>query len=289
LGQETSLDSGPSNFRVSVVSHDEQLLDAVALRPFIKTVLLSDLNIPEEYRSESLAENRYLVGNDWVDESFDFYGFASARWNDRFPSWPKLENLDNLVAKLPEDSNSIYLAPICWRLSSTQVPQWINDQDLLHPGMSEILKSLTRFNSMDFTAGHTYSLVMGNNFVVPKGVAFDFLEFWHKSFQFLTSQYELNFPFGYRCHICGLQSEWGIDRWTRTRHSGFLMERVSALFFLSRPDLIPVNFRRGSWQPVKKRLFNRDIGTGLKFSIFANRFVHLGNPCRGRHNEINKE
>jgi len=271
--------------RVSVVSHDPKLLNSVPNRPFIKTILLSELGIAEKFRGESLAENRYLVGHDLVDEDFDYYGFVSARWDERFPNWPKLESLDEIFNELTTDSESNFLAPICWRLSKKQVNSWINQQDLLHPGMSTLLRSVVELNSIDFDSAGPFNLVMGNNFILSKKVALDFLVFWHSSFEFLVERHGLDFPFSYRCHVCGLESDWGIDRWARSRHAGFLMERVSALFFLSRPDLTPVHFDSGSLRPVKKRIIYRELGFGLQFSLLATRAVHLGQPCRNRHNQ----
>lgn len=275
--------------RIFVVSHDQKLLDCVADTHILHKSLLSDLDIAEKYKGENLAESRFLVGNELLDGNFDFRGFVSARWDERFPKWPKLANMEKLFEEitLPQHEKSFF-APISLRLSKSQVQSWIEIQDLLHPGMKSLIVSLIEFNSISFQRNETYNLVMGNNFVIPTQIAEDFLVFWQNSLKFLEASYGLEFPFTYRCHLCGVTSVDGIDRWTRVRHAGFLLERVTALFFLSRPDLKSIYLRKGRIVELRRKPIYRGVGFGFWLTILGSKISSRGKQCNGGHQDFKK-
>jgi hypothetical protein len=266
-----------------VVSHDQKLLDRVPNRKFLKKILLSNIEIDEKYRGENLAENRYLIGNDFVEGDFDYFGFVSARWQERFPNWPQLDDLENEFASLNAPSPTDYFAPTSLRLNKLQLKSWLRAQNVVHPGMTDLLLELVRVNSIVVDRKQTYNLVMGNNFILPKQVASDFLKFWQESFHYLVEKYGLDFPFSYRCPLCGKENPLGIDRWARVRHAGFLMERVSALFFISRPELTPVIFTPTGVSPTKKLAFFRGLGIGGRLLALGTKFLRFGGTCKGNH------
>lgn len=275
------------DFRINVVSHDQFLLESIPDRPFLSKILLTDLNLPLELRGESLAESRFLVTNNLVEGNQGFIGFISARWNQRFPDWPSIENLDQLfAATLPPQSNQ-FIAPIGFKFTGRQVENWLKIQDLLHPGIEELIRELIGYHNISFHERQLYNLVMGNNFFVSKACGEELLSFWQESFAYLFGKYQLNFPYKYRCHRCGAQSEKGIGRWTDVRHAGFMMERVTALFFLSRPDLIPIGWKNGSLVEIKNKTIYRGVGIGFKASTFLERHVLRRMDCRA-HQDIRR-
>lgn len=136
------------DFRINVVSHDQFLLESIPDRPFLSKILLTDLNLPLELRGESLAESRFLVTNNLVEGNQGFIGFISARWNQRFPDWPSIENLDQLfAATLPPQSNQ-FIAPIGFKFTGRQVENWLKIQDLLHPGIEELIRELIGYHNI---------------------------------------------------------------------------------------------------------------------------------------------
>jgi hypothetical protein len=278
------------NVRIFVVTHDPKLLDEIPDIPILQKTLLGELEIDQKYQGQNLAESRFLVSDDLLSGDYDFRGFVSARWDHRFPRWPKLSEIGTLFEglTLPEHQRSFF-APISLRLTKSQVQSWLEIQDLLHPGMKGLMDQLIEFHSISFKRKVTYNLVMGNNFVIHSEVAEDFLAFWQESLVFLESAYGLDFPFKYRCHKCGVASEDGIDRWTRVRHAGFLLERVSALFFLSRPDLKSLYLHKGRIVELKRKLIYRGLGLGFRIASLGHKITSFGKPCKGGHQRIETE
>ena len=255
--------------------------------PILRKVLLTELEIPQRYRGETLAESRFLIGNHFLDGTFDFRGFVSARWDQRFPKWPKLSEIEVLFKNLNmETSSRTIFAPNCKRLSASQVALWLKSQDTFHPGMTALVEELIEFNKISFVKSGTYNLVMGNNFILPTEIAEDFLKFWHESFSYLERKHGLDFPFEYRCHKCGFNSAQGVDRWSRERHAGFLLERLSALYFLSRPELVPIQHRDGRMRHVAKEPFYRGYFVAQKLQAIGMRAFGLNKSCKIRHESL---
>lgn len=272
---------------ISVVSHDPQILDEVPENPILRKVLLSELDIPQRYTGNNLAESRFLIGSHFLEGTFDFRGFVSARWDQRFPKWPKLSAIDVLFKDLNMETYSrTFFAPNCKRLKESQVHLWVKSQDKFHPGMTALVEELIEFNKISFNTSDTYNLVMGNNFILPTAIAEDFLKFWHESFSYLEMKYGLDFPFEYRCHKCGFNSSQGVDRWSRDRHAGFLLERLSALYFLSRSELVPLQHRNGRISHVGKEPVYRGHGVAQRLQAISMRAFGMHKSCRIRHERL---
>jgi hypothetical protein len=278
------------SLNIFVVSHDVDLLEAVPPKQFLQKVLLQELDIPKRYQGENLAESRFLIGDRFIQGDYDFRGFISARWDERFPDWPKLAELDTLIGdETMRKHHEMFFAPISLKLSKSQVDSWIDIQDLLHPGMKALIEQLISFHGMRFERHNTYNLVMGNNFILSSESAKDFLAFWHKSLDFLENAYGLDFPFIFRCHKCGETSPDGIDRWTKVRHAGFLLERVTALFFLSRQDLKSFYWHKGRILELKRKRIYRGIGIGFRLNIMLEKVAVFGRSCKGSHQQTEME
>jgi hypothetical protein len=230
-----------------VLSHTNELLGMVPQKPFINKVLLSSLNIPVKFQGEELAENRFFISEESNKASGKYIGCISSRWDERFPKFPKIKDLDVLAHSL---SDLDVLAPQSLRVTKSQFVSWVNLQDLVHPGMSALLWEVIDRN-LSLEKNHHYNIVMGNNFILSRTIYFEFLNFWRKAFVDLNNKFGFDFPFSYRCPICGLESINGIGRWSRLRHSAFLYERLTAIFFASRPDLNLVTYKYSSIRQKK--------------------------------------
>lgn len=268
---------------IEVVSHDPNLLEKVPEHNSLSRHLLSELDIPEAFQGEFLAENRFFLTNGLIESGSRFVGIASARWNDRFQSWPKLENMH--VAIEPYSScENVAFAPLAMHVSGRQAKAWILAQDSVHPGMSNILIDLMESLNLRIDDDEYSHVVMGNNFVVEIERAQDFLEFWQKSFFYIVDKHGLTPPFSYRCAKCGKTNDYGIGRWSATRHIGFLLERVSSLYFMTNSSL---RFFDLSTSAQVKRTFKSflfDIGPSLYKVFFT--VVRFGRPCAHTHTPV---
>ncbi len=265
--------------RLDVVSHSKEQLESVTDNASINKVLLSDLPIPTEFKGEDLAESRYLLTRNLIGVDYDMVGFVSARWSERFPLWPDLTNLADLLIRQPAgDFRQVVVAPNILRLAKFQIQPWIQAQDSVHPGMGKLLKELIEFKQIDLSENRLYSLVMGNNFVLTSNYIDEFLDFWQECFEFLHQNYGLDFPYSYRCHTCGFVSEEKIGRWSRIRHAGFLMERVTALFFISNPELRPLSIKQGRFFEPRWIMVSKSFGIGFRLSSLKSK-LRLEKPC----------
>ncbi len=263
-----------------VVSHDQKILDEVPERNHLRKVLLQDLQINREFLGEELAENRFLLTKDLCKLDVQWCGFASARWNHRFPKKPSLDALDQLFRNEKDNlSPNYFFAPNSMSLSQRQLKSWVRAQNDVHPGMGEILYKLIDFNEIDVNQNRIFNVVMGNCFIVSREIASDFLNFWQKNFWFLYKEFGLEAPFSYRCQLCGFSSTKGFDRWTNRRHAGYLLERVSSLFFTSRSDLHPIQFKPSGISFDRKTFISPYFGIGLLLSLGSARFLNKKDLC----------
>ena len=264
---------------VHVVSHDDGLLAALPDRDYIAPANLNRLGLSEELAGNELAENRFLLTEKLREGSSDLVGFASARWDERFPKWPGLADLQPAFDQLPAE-NTAYFGPQTIVASGPQLARWIRAQDSVHPGMADLIVELlnaTGRNNLDDTA--LRPITMGNNFVLPRELSNEFLDYWHAAFEFLHGKYGFDLPFSYRCPMCGLVDDEGVGRWSRARHAGFFYERVSAMFFATNPELRA--FKPGASTPTavtrNHMAYLFDVGPLAYRALYTAK--RAGRPC----------
>jgi hypothetical protein len=276
------------SYGIFAVSHRQDLLDLLPEDEHINKVLLEDLAIPIELQGEELAENRFLLTNKLIERKHSHVGFISARWDDRFSTWPKLADLGKVFDQIQNLPKHFFFAPNAFLVSSYQISKWLQRQQKVHPGMLSLLEDLIDFHKIDYKDGSLHTIVMGNNFGLSHEAAVDFLSFWQDSFDYLHAKHGLNFDFSYRCPNCGFESSEGIGRYSRSRHSGFLLERVTSLFFISRPDLLPLTWNGSSVVESKPIKVSRHVGIGLELIQPYRRLKSLLTSCRKQHLIDNK-
>jgi len=277
------------NLRVFVVSHDPEFLAKLPKRDFLEPILLGELALPEKFAGNQLAENRFLLTNILTENYFAQVGFVSARWNERFPTWPKLERLDQFL-ELRGEANKLYFAPQTILATGRQVNNWIKAQDAVHPGMSNLLLDvLEKLSSNNLGDPAIRGISMGNNFVVSHEVATELLEFWQRGFNYLFEKYGFDLPFEYRCASCGIVSHQGVGRWDRSRHAGFLFERLTALYFATRTDLIPIEPHGQGNRKVRRSLMAHGFTVGPLIYRWYKTFMRFGKPCQHEHEALGKK
>lgn len=219
--------------KLFVVSHDPRQLDEIKNRDSITLINLSALDLDKRISGNELAENRLFLAR--IDyEAAQVIGCVSARWEERFPKYPTLQNLPERISQL---KGGEVLAPQGLVLTNSEFVKWVRNQDAVHPGMSAVMMDVIEFMKIDVSLRIQRRIVMGNNFVCSKDLFNDFLQFWREGFNYIDSKYGFEIPFTYRCPKCGLVDEEAIWRWTKARHPAFFYERLTAIFFASRPDV----------------------------------------------------
>jgi hypothetical protein len=273
---------------VHVVSHDDALLDSLPAGEWLAKSNLNRLGLPDELAGNELAENRFLLTDKLVEGDADFVGFASARWDERFPEWPGLADIKDAIDLLPRDGRT-YFGPQTIVASGPQVAAWAKAQDAVHPGMAplstELLDAMGRNNLSDT---RLRPITMGNNFVLPRPVAEEFLAYWQAAFTYLHEKYGFDLPFGYRCPKCGLVDDAGVGRWSRSRHAGFFYERVSALFFATSPELRAVKPVAGELVPVRRNHLAFLFGVGPTGYRALETAKRIGKPCTHVYDALGK-
>jgi hypothetical protein len=217
-----------------VVSHLQGLLDELPADPGIVPVNLNNLNIPKELNTDSLGENRLFLQPAVAGFEAKWVGTFSARFDERFPTAPKLHEIPTLFKSLTITSG-IWGPQVTRIESKADLQIWIKMQDAVHPGLSRILLSIEKgFFANSRTAGW---MPWSNQVVVDSSVWNDFVEFWNEAFRQTIEQYGLTPDFDFRCTRCGRRRRDGFARYSKSRLLGFIGERITQLFFAHQADL----------------------------------------------------
>ena len=214
---------------IVIGSHDEPSLQKFSGLVNFQSCLFTNLDIEELDAPEKFAESQIFFGAKEMLTEGNYTGLVSPRFQERYPKWPSLEKIDELIEQknLEFGPNSM-VAPQAFSCRAKNLRYWIALQNLAHPGMGNLLSNLQLINAVQ-NVKHKGTLVMGNTFIMSSLNAPDFLGKWMS----ITSQLELNdessYSYIYRCLKCGVTSENGVGRWRSNRHPSYLMERITAL------------------------------------------------------------
>jgi len=207
----------------------------------VEFINLSQLRIPEQYLGNQLAESRIFL-SDILERSlteYEYIGIIPARWNARFPEY---ELNSAVTTLLHARNNNVVVAPMASTLRSrNSISTWIRHNDLFHPGISRYLNDIQDSSTNNQYVGKAFEYqpvaILSNTFLIHSSIFQNLLQFWRENFfQFLSSDFP-KYDFTYRCRICGFISSDGVGRFDNSRHSGFLGERLTSLFFLSKENL----------------------------------------------------
>jgi hypothetical protein len=268
-----------------VVTHLSSDFDQIPISDSIFAVNLEELELPQFVKGNDLAESRFFFSRHPLECSSDVVGFVSARWNDRFPDMPSLSDLAGVVGLLPK---GCVLAPLITAVPSpVALRLWVGLQNMDHPGMGSILQGIAN-EAIGVETRKSLAIkrlgvaILGGQVFLGKE---DFLRLTYFMRHHLTTiiSHHGKFPrFNYSCSRCGRNFEDGVGRWGRSRHLGFLAERLIALFFILNPEISPVAFSRPNLLSKLKSRRYRDTFS-LATNFMATKFLRLFNrvlrPC----------
>ena len=232
-------------FTLFVASHDSRQLYNVPEAIYIRRVELERINLPEPLRGELMAESRIYFDHDFRTCDSKYVGLCSPRWNERFPSWPKINQLDKPTFGL--EGRQIF-APQALTTKTANIPKWIKSQDLVHPGISKFLFEI--WNEIGDLSIRKSWLPMGNTYVLPHEVFVEVMIKWDYLFPLVSRNHFSELNFSHKCIKCGLESAAGVGRWKANRQASYLLERMIALIFASIKDIEVINL---NMKGVRKR------------------------------------
>ena len=261
---------------IIIGSHDDLVLKKYSNLKNLKTCLFTDLKIDFIRNPDQFAEAQIFFGSNDFMKNGKYVGVVSPRFHSRYPHWPTLTKIDNLleINEKTIKSNQV-LAPQAFSCRVKNLKYWIALQDLAHPGMGKILNRLwAQIPIQDRNLKS--SLIMGNTFMMPIIDSSDFMNNW----QNLVSKIDLNdknfFEYSYRCLKCGSTSEEGMGRWRANRQPAYLMERITALAGFNLKNLEICKFDRDL--VVRRKLVSINLFTyglmllGFRLSSYFYRF-----------------
>jgi hypothetical protein len=225
-----------------VVSHLDSLLSQIEAGDSIVPINLDRLEISSEFRGNHLAESRVFLSDVPLQAKAKVVGTLSARWGERFPSLPKLDDLPIPLSSLPPNS---FFAPLITPISGRLgLKAWLMLQDVDHPGIANLLRPIFNMsNSKDsgnlpMRPKYGYA-VLGGQIVLQRHEFLKLTEFMRSNIYRVVNEHGIHPPFKYACSDCGLKFTHGVGRWEDSRHLGFLAERFLASFFIIHPELVP--------------------------------------------------
>ena len=265
------------NLRLYVVSHDPELLSAIPNASSIAKRNLNDLDIDINMQGQLLAESRIFFSKEFLECDSDYIGLATPRWGERFPKWPSLTQLLKPVQSL--DTNE-FAAPQALRSTTKGVENWIKAQNLVHPGISELLMPI--WLKVNFSDDGIRWLPTGNSFIFEKEQMRTICRVWHEVVSSYNKQDFQELPFGYRCVKCGLESDDGIGRWRSNRHASYFLERVTALIVASQPNLHAIAISK-SGDKKKKSFISTTKGLPITAELYTAISTKFHSPASCDH------
>jgi hypothetical protein len=234
-----------------VLSHDPGILAGLPDAEHIVKVNLEELDIPEQFKGQSLSENRFFLSSHCDNVTTDFVGVVSGRYEERYPFAPGLDQLDAVASQLKPGE---YFTPWARTLrNKSELELWVNTQDGVHPGMASVLNKLFEYSELN-SVGTVFG---GNQLILPRAEWDQFVQHWRTSFEKSIQNWGKEIPFSYRCWNCGSFKPNGFHTYGPKRHLGFLGERITALFFAMHAELKPSTLGRiTSYNQLFARIFS---------------------------------
>jgi hypothetical protein len=206
-----------NDIEIFVLSHDQNILDSTPDLPYFKKINLNDLELGE-LQNNQLAEFRIYLGINEADlDDHEYYGFMTARWNEKYNH--KINKLETLNF-LNMTSNVIW----CSHIENANWQSWINQFD-----GEEIIIELEKFNNM--TRQPSTPFVWSGNYICHKDVAKKIVKFMNLNINYIFNEYGMNVPFIHP------------DPVERKRNFGFLLESILIMYLQNQKDLIFIEIK----------------------------------------------
>jgi hypothetical protein len=243
------------SLQIFLLSHDGfAKLEDKGNFQFISHVDLNKLDIPKKFQGQMLAESRFFISEIASRTKSNYVGLATPRWGERFPRFATLPLIPNYIGQLPPCS---FLAPQALGIRAKYVDRWILAQDVVHPGISKYLLPL--WHEINKSNKGLRWLPTGNCFILPLDLFLSLVEFMRKQIAQVEHLGMAELDFSYRCPICRKTSREGLGRWNNNRHASFLVERITALFIASHPELSSFTIEDSNLIARKRFMFDSQI------------------------------
>jgi hypothetical protein len=180
-----------NDIKIFVIHNEEEVLNKVVSNKFIKKINLNNLELNEKYKTNKLAENRFLIylsNNKGILADYDYIGICSASWDYKYET-DKEDSTVLRLEKVPElvkyfKKNFIYVpAPI--------KENWYERSIYSHAGMEIYIDELLERNKFKKTGSSFYS----NNFICKRSILINFLDWWRKEFDYFFEKYECEYEY----------------------------------------------------------------------------------------------
>ena len=209
--------------------------------PFVSPVDLNSRMKDGEVASPSLAESRLFLDPPELKPETRWVGLCSPRWSEKWPGAPRIQDLES---SLQLSSKKEGYAPALIDIHLREEGDMYSELIANHPGIDVPLVEFAQHFALSLP--ENTRAPWSNNFVVHREVYEDLLEFWNKAYDWADSVWGLDIPFGFRCYECGQESDEQIGRYGSYRQASFFYERVSMLFFATRPtNWVTLEERKG--------------------------------------------
>jgi hypothetical protein len=170
------------------------------IEPHAKYLKLEDHKVPLLSNGMDIQEYRiYQIDDSFFESSNNFIGFASARWNEKFPNAPTVSSLTNTFNT--NASNNKYMQAFI-----SAGPHWIEHMSYYHRGMLQYL--LDGYNEIGLTPSqlNINALPMCNSYICRKDIFYEVKAKVSYLFNFYEKKYQHNFALydnGYGNRVLG--------------------------------------------------------------------------------------
>lgn len=245
-----------NDIKIFVIHNEEEVLNKASSNKFIKKINLNNLELNEKYKTNKLAENRFLIylsNNIGILEDYDYIGICSASWDEKYKTDQedstvlKLEKVPDLVKSFKK--NFIYVpAPI--------KEDWYEKSIYNHEGMEVYIDELLKRNNFKKTGSSFYS----NNFICKRSILIEFLKWWKKEFDYFFEKYECEYE--YNSENC--------PNYKENVNCAYFYERITVAYFANKnynivgldPKIKITNNNTGEYNLIRSKTienFNKNL------------------------------
>ena len=239
-------ESGCESVAVFVLSHQQFRLDALGVHPNVHPINLNELSLTERLKGQDLAEARFFIADALDSSEAEWIALVSARWSEKWPLWPGISELPDVMSGLNDPA--MVVAPATWWWPAHDVRAFADRQDRRYPGVGALLSDPQSPVVSALPHSRLNPLVFNNTFIAHRTVVRDWLAYFRSCFDYFDGRYGLDLPFEVQCAWCGLllRNDDG-ERiphpgrlYEPIRHAAYFYELITTTYFASRPDLLIV-------------------------------------------------
>lgn len=237
-----------------VLSHDDQLAERVPRHPVLHPIDLRTLTFPtQRWADNRLAESRWFLSNEGGGVATPYVGVLSARHDEKWADRPSLNELADVVPRLPQFGRHRGLGANLIR--GTRIIEWAEEW---HPGIGVMLDAVVAEFRLQVRPG---SVPLANTFICHVDRYHELRAFMRAAVEFVELHFGEEPAFSHRCELC--QMDAGECDYHRGRRIGFVCERLTMLFFADGGRV-----RFASFAALDRRVYRSERLNELKMDMF---------------------